>query len=197
MQDMSAHSRAAVQAIAARHGFGVDATLSMLDALVRGRGAMAQFSHPEFGGSGQWMRGGMSMVSDMFNTQLAARVDALCTDLSSIVDSELGERGTTSFQSQTQHVTRPGARTPRSSTAWWPSGLGSPTSTGDQDGMRYAYFAEARRLAIDVAGTVTLYDTLDHRISGFSQQQPGSGSMSFHDQHGPIALASLPVVRQP
>jgi uncharacterized repeat protein (TIGR03803 family) len=27
----------------------------------------AQFSHPEFGGSGQWMRGGMIMVSDMFN----------------------------------------------------------------------------------------------------------------------------------
>jgi hypothetical protein len=38
---------------------------------------MAQFSHPEFGGSGQWMRGGMSMIGDMFNSGLKSRVDSL------------------------------------------------------------------------------------------------------------------------
>ena len=45
----------------------------MLESVVNGNGAMAQFSHPEFGGSGQWMRGGMIMVSDMFNNYLKGR----------------------------------------------------------------------------------------------------------------------------
>jgi hypothetical protein len=33
---------------------------------------MAQLSHPEFGGSGQWMAGGATMFSDMFNNALKA-----------------------------------------------------------------------------------------------------------------------------
>ena len=42
---------------------------------------MAQFSHSEFGGMSQWSPG-MSMVGDMFNTQLKSKLDALCTDIS-------------------------------------------------------------------------------------------------------------------
>jgi hypothetical protein len=38
---------------------------------------MAQFNHPEFAGSGQWMQGGMLMLGDMFNHALKGRVDAL------------------------------------------------------------------------------------------------------------------------
>ena len=46
---------------------------------------MAQFSHPDFSGSGQWMCGGMTMVSDMFNNQLKGRVNSLCAELSNLV----------------------------------------------------------------------------------------------------------------
>ena len=41
---------------------------------------MAQFSHADFGGMSQWSPG-MSMVGDMFNTQLKSKLDALCTDI--------------------------------------------------------------------------------------------------------------------
>ncbi|WP_291913937.1 hypothetical protein [Accumulibacter sp.] len=44
---------------------------------------MAQFSHSEFSGSGQWTRGGMIMVSDMFDNSLKGRIDGLCNELSS------------------------------------------------------------------------------------------------------------------
>jgi hypothetical protein len=37
----------------------------MMFAVLNGNGGMAQFSHGEFGGSGQWMRGGMTMIGDM------------------------------------------------------------------------------------------------------------------------------------
>jgi hypothetical protein len=60
--------------------------------------------------------------------------------------------------------------------------------------VRYAYFAQARRLVIDVGGTVTVYDTLDHQIGGFSQQQSVGGTLSFTSQYGLMDVASLPVV---
>jgi len=44
------------------------------------------------------------------------------------------------------------------------------------------------------AGTVTIYDTLDHQIGGFSQQQSSGGSLSFSSQYGLIDVASLPVI---
>ncbi len=42
---------------------------------------MAQFSHPELGGMGQRSRGGMLMIGDMFNHDLKARVDRMCSQL--------------------------------------------------------------------------------------------------------------------
>ncbi|EWS64107.1 hypothetical protein Y695_02658 [Hydrogenophaga sp. T4] len=60
--------------------------------------------------------------------------------------------------------------------------------------MRYAYFAQARRLAIEVHGSVTVYDTMDHQIGGFSQQQSAGGTLSFSSQYGLIDVASLPVI---
>ena len=78
MTQLSPKGLRAVEEIAHRTGFSQDAVTSMLVSVVNGRGGMAQFSHPEFGGSGQWMAGGAIMISDMFNNALKARVDALC-----------------------------------------------------------------------------------------------------------------------
>ena len=74
----------------------------MLESLINGRGSMAQFNHPEFGGSGQWMRGGMIMLSDMFNNVLKGRIDGLCHELSGLVANEPDLLTPGSFQSQTQ-----------------------------------------------------------------------------------------------
>ena len=51
-----------------------------------------------------------------------------------------------------------------------------------------------RRLAIDIDGKVTVYDTQDHQIREFSQQQLGSGSLSFSSQLGGVDLSRLPAV---
>ena len=47
---------------------------------------MAQFSHADFGGMSQWSPG-MSMVGEMFNTQLKAKLDALCSDIAAHLDT--------------------------------------------------------------------------------------------------------------
>ena len=82
MSQLTPEGEKIIAAIADRYAIGVEAVKMMLDAVARGGGSMAQFNLPEFGGSGQWMRGGMTMVGDMFNNSLKATVDNLCNDLS-------------------------------------------------------------------------------------------------------------------
>ncbi|WP_445158414.1 hypothetical protein [Halomonas sp. E14] len=79
-------------------------------------------------------------------------------------------------------------------TTWWPAELGSPNATGEQKGSRYAYFAQARRLVVQSGDCVRVYDTLDHRISGFAQQQGDQSRLTVTSQHGEIDLAGLPVI---
>lgn len=151
---------------------------------------MAQFSHPDFAGSGQWMLGGMTMVSDLFNHALKGRVDALCTELSNRLAAGLVVHEPVAWPAS-------GAPGPlgQASTDWWPGDLRYPNSVGSQNGLRYAYFAQARRLAIEDAGRVTVYDTLDHQIGGFSQAQgAGPASLVLNSQYGSVNLTSLPVV---
>lgn len=192
MRQLSAAGQQLISDISQRHGFGSDAVMAMLDAVIQGNGSMAQFSHPEFSGSGQWMRGGMTMVSDMFNSHLKGRVDALCSELSNVVANlpDLVRSG--SFQSQSQGAGASLFVPPPPD--WWGTDLRWPNSTGAQNGVRYAHFAQARRLAIEVNGHVTIYDTLDHQIGGFSQQQSVGGSLGFNSQYGLIDVGSLPVV---
>lgn len=219
MQTLSPSGQQTLNDIALRHGFSLDATLAMLESVIQGNGSMAQFNHPEFSGSGQWMRGGMTMVSDMFNNHLKGRVDNLCSELSNLVANQPDLLRSGSFQSQSQGNDPWGQQTqtnnsnwgqnsasgnpsnslfeppaPGTSGDWWPADLRWPNSTGAQNNVRYAYFAQARRLAIEVYGSVTVYDTLDHQIGGFSQQQSGGSSLSFSSQYGLMDVASLPVV---
>ncbi|WP_036167800.1 SHOCT domain-containing protein [Massilia sp. 9096] len=216
MQQLSPAGQQIIEDIAKRYGYSTDAVLSMLQSVIDGNGRMAQFNHPEFAGSGQWMSGGMTMVSDMFNNSLKASVSKLCTELAQLVARQPDLLRSGSFQSQSQggqqqHSHAGGANyggnaAPAGGASlfiapahagtgnWWGADLPSPNSAGAQNGVRYAYFARERRLAIDVNGRVTIYDTLDHQIGGFSQQQSHGGSLSFTSQRGLIDVARLPVV---
>jgi hypothetical protein len=205
MWQLSSAGRQAIDDIAKRHGFSTDAAVSMLQSVINGHGSMAQFSHPEFGGSGQWMQGGMVLVTDMFNNLLKGRIDALCRELSALAASQPGVVPSGSFQSQSQAGQQQGGSGPAGQVSlfvppagatgnWWPSNLGWPSSTGAQNSVRYAYFAQAQRLAIEIGGKVTVYDTLGHQITGFSQQQSHGGSLTLTSQYGLVDVAALPVV---
>ncbi|WP_127108916.1 SHOCT domain-containing protein [Pararhodobacter zhoushanensis] len=197
MAQLTQEGRSLVASIAARHGLSEAAVEHMLYAVAAGHGTQAQFNCPELGGMGQWSLGGMTMVGDMFNNGLKARVDALCSELSGIVRDHAIFGAPTSSQTQSQggNYGTPGVSLyvqPAGNS--WPSELGQPASVGTQNDMRYAWFPQARRLAIDVAGTMTLYDTGDHQISGFGQAQSGGQSLSFNSQYGLIDVPQLRVV---
>jgi Short C-terminal domain len=194
MQTLTPEGLRVAMEAAKRHGVSPEAAAALLGALAQGHGRQAQFNYPELGGMGQWSHGGMIMIGDMFNSGLKARVDALCNDLAGFLTRQPpanDEAG--SFQGQgggvSLFVAGAGAASP-----WWPAELGSPASTGAQNDRRYAYFPGPRRLAIDEAGRLSVYDTGEHRISGFSQQQSGDRSLTFTSQRGLVRVADLPLV---
>ncbi len=158
-----------VEDLAQRHGFSVDAVTAMLQAVAAGGGGMAQFDHSEFGGMGQWSQGGMTMIGDMFNNALKARVDGLCADLAGLLarqpQGSPSQRGA-SRRARARAASRWLPNSPRgmgdvslfvpvagrASGSWWPGELGYPSSIGQQNDIRYAVFPGARRLAIEIAG---------------------------------------------
>lgn len=206
MRQLTPQGQQVVNDLSQRHGFSPDAVTHMLFAVLNGNGGMAQFSHPEFGGSGQWMQGGMLMLGDMFNYNLKGAVDSLCYDISGVLANQPGLLQTGSFQSQSQSGSGQQNQTsggsmgqsslfvPDPEDNWWPQDLGPPSATGVQNNVRYAYFANSRRLAVKTGQQVWVYDTLDHQIGGFSQQQGGGSSITFSSQFGTVNLSSLPVV---
>lgn len=184
-----------LRSIAQRYGVSEDAARTLLDALYRGNGSMAQFNHPELGGYGQWMRGGMTMVGDMFNNGLKATVDNLCNELGRLLDSNpYVQSAAPSYGSSQSQYQGDGSSWSSSGGNWWPSELGQPNSSGAQNNVRYAYFAGPRRLAVEQNGVVTVYDTQQHQIGGVSQQQGSGYTLTFSSQFGNVDLAQLPVV---
>lgn len=171
--------------LARKHGVSVDAVRVLQGALRRGGGRQAQFSHPDLGGMGQWSAGGMTQVGDMFNTALKDKVNALCT--------ELAQSGDLSRPEPDAPPPRQGDGHQSGQRDWWPQGLGRPSATGSQNGMRYACFPDTRCVAVEQAGSVTVYDSGDHRISGVSQSQSGTQELSFSSQNGTVRASELPV----
>jgi hypothetical protein len=57
--------------------------------------------------------------------------------------------------------------------------------------MRYAAFPDRHRLVIDDHGTLAIYDTGDHRISGVSQSQSSDSTLTFVSQLGVVRLSDL------
>jgi len=193
MRSLTKQGQESVNEIATQYNLRPETVESLLQEIVRGNGRMAQFNIPELGGQGQWMKGGMTMVGDMFNHSLKANVDKLC--------NELAERVTTSvlFEEREEDIVAKditGSSNAQVGTPW-PSVFGSPTSTGSQDNFRYAYFGPVRRLVIEEDGRRTIYDTKHHQISGISQQQGISGSYRFTSQEGAVDLNSLEIVSDP
>jgi len=168
------------------------------------------------GGRGQWMQDGMVMVGDMFNQALKATVNGLCAELSSLlVASHLLQAAPARRQMPSQGAPhqqqRGGVRPAADSQApvaislfvaspagregeWWPAELGMPAASGAQNAMRYAYFPAKRRLAIAVHGHLRIYDTLDHQVSGVSQQQGTGSTLIFTSQHGVVEVTTLPII---
>lgn len=184
------------------------AVMVLLQALIKGNGRMAQFNHPELGGVGQWLPGGMTMISDMSNSSLKMVIDNLCVELANLIKDDYfnpikwGEPSSPQGSGQQQQQSQVNIDNseavkaqPFNYVPWWPIELGSPTISGSQNGLLYAYFAHKQRLVLEKQGEIAVYNTLHHQISGVSQQQNSSGQLlTFTSPDGTFAVADLPLI---
>ncbi|MBD0416973.1 hypothetical protein ICI42_20180 [Tianweitania sp. Rool2] len=178
------HGAEMIARLALENGVSKEAVTTVLEALRSSGGTMAQFSHADFGGMSQWSAG-MTMVGDMFNDSLKARLNAIAEELSRYLRDQPvaahADDTTVSYRSSTASH----------SGSWWPQELGSPSSVGSQNDMRYAVFPEKRRLVIDDHGRTKIYDTGKHAISGVSQSQSTDSTLTFVGQHGVVRVSDL------
>jgi hypothetical protein len=173
--------------VSIRHSISPDAVRTILRALRSSGSSMAQFSHPDFGGMSQWSPG-MTMVGDMFNNSLKSKLDAVCTELAAYV-------------AETHSIDPSGGREDRvvsyrsakQGSNWWPALLGTPSSVGAQNDLRYAVFP--RRLVINDGGHIEIYDTGNRRIFGVAQAQSADQTLTFTSQDGLVRVKDLPKVR--
>jgi len=170
--------------LARDHGLSTGAVAAVLQALRHGGGTMAQFSHAEFGGMSQWSAG-MTMVGDMFNDSLKAKLSAVAGERSVYVRNQPAEQPAGLAETSYRSGVASGAD------AWWPAMLGQPSAVGSQNDMRYAVFPAAHRLAIDDHGSMMIYDSGDHDITGVSQSQSSESTLTFASQLGLVRVSEL------
>ena len=132
------------------------------------------------------------MVGDMFNHSLKAKVDGLCSELSQILAMQPFAPFAAGFQSQRQGGGRQEGRPRRLRYRF-----GQPIRTKRRPAQRRRVNVASDEFATALArrtksamristksvdyGHVTVHDTLDHQISGVSQQQ-GRGGLCYPHQ---------------
>lgn len=200
MAELTERGAALREDLGARYGVSGQAVEGLMSAVLRGGGTQAQFDIGELGGMGQWSQGGMTMVGDMFNTGLQATVAGLCAEIAGAAaqgplfrKAEAVRHGWQG-QQQSQGMGQGMSMGLGMGSGWWPEELGQPASLGSQNDLSYAVFPDKQRLAINLAGQITVYDTGAHEIGGISQQQGAVGSWIFNSQYGPVDLRRLRVV---
>lgn len=187
MKKLTEEGQKIVEEIASKYSLKQDTVKDLLLAIQAGNGRMAQFNIPELGGNGQWMKGGMTMIGDMFNNNLKAKVDNLSSDLAKKLESG------SLFEIEKDIV----AEGNQGNSQNWPAVFGQPSASGSQNNFRYAYFPTVKRLVLDKGDKRYIYDTKHHVISGVSQQQGSTNSFVFSSQHGPIDIGELSIVSEP
>jgi hypothetical protein len=163
-----------IRELASEHTVTLSTVATLLHGLQATGGNQVQFNISELGGMGQWQPS-MVMVGDMFNHELKAKVDRLCTALSAL-----------------------SRQLPREVADTTGTLLGRTQATfkGSQNDSHYTYFAEENRLVIYHEGKNTSYDTTGYPLTGVQQAQNSGGKrLSFTYPGGTVAITDLKEIK--
>jgi hypothetical protein len=178
-----------IPSIAQRYHVSLDAAREVERALRATGGRQAQFSHPELGGSGQWMPG-MLMIHAGADRQLRARVEGLLDEVAAVVRGS--ETASPAALARDPNAPAASSRVDLpAGESWWPASYGHPTAHGCQSGIRYALFPGRRCVLVQVGSRIDCFDTADHQVRGVGQQQGHASRLVLTTATGEIPLDHL------
>jgi hypothetical protein len=170
--------------IAVRYSVSKEAVAMVLNGLKATGGRRVEFNHSDFGGLCHWAPT-RTLVEDMVNYEASAKLKAVVGDLLEYLRFRPTSFGKLAGPAVTY---RPGESRP---TDWWPAELPAPETTGSQGRLRYAIFPDAHRLAIEDSGTVTIFDTLNHRLTDISRVPGPDQALTFRSDVGLVTISDL------
>jgi hypothetical protein len=161
-----------IPSIAQRYHVSLDAAREVERALRATGGRQAQFSHPELGGTGQWMPG-MLMIHAGADRQLRARVEGLLDEVAAVIRGS--ETASPAALARDPNAPAASSRVDLpAGESWWPASYGHPTAHGCQSGIRYALFPGRRCVLVQVGSRIDCFDTADHKVRGVGQTSASS-----------------------
>jgi hypothetical protein len=141
---------------------------------------MAQFSHSDFGGMSQWSPG-MTMVGDMFNSNLKSKLDAICTVLATYAaETPLTDRGNGREDGEVSY------QSSRERSSWWERLV--------QSAHRMTFsmqFSPALEDWQSETAAMSKFTTLNHRIFGVAQAQSAAQTLTFNSQDALVRVSDL------
>lgn len=163
-----------IRELASEHTVTLSTVATLLHGLQATGGNQVQFNISELGGMGQWQPS-MVMVGDMFNHELKAKVDRLCTALAAL-----------------------SRQLPREVADTTGTLLGRTQATfkGSQNDSEYTYYADENRLVIYHEGKNTSYDTTGYPLTGVQQTQNSGGKrLGFTYPGGTVSVTDLKEIK--
>jgi hypothetical protein len=180
-----------VPSIAERYMVDEGVVRRLMDQLKGTCATACSFDIPELGGRGQWSPGHVTGAPGADHS-LRMRIDGLCSELAALIrgmDTAAPEALATD-----PHTAPVGSRFDLAAgPSWWPASFGVPASSGDQHGVRFAFFPHVKRLLIQKGAHIEAHDTADYTITGMARAQ-GSSALTFDSNRGPVGLDQLKCV---
>jgi hypothetical protein len=188
-----------IDTIAIKFGLSAETIRQLTYELEKTRGRSARFDIKELGGKGRWELNQTASVGNGFNAALNTVVTDLCTEI-----SERIREGTQVEEDATLPSTRKKAQPELDDTiglttislkpgAWWSEHYGNdPEKTGSVSGMRFAYFAQHRRLILRQGLRNRIFDTEDYNVQDVvAGKAPGFFNIIVQTIEGNLLLTDL------
>ncbi|MDQ7026023.1 MAG: hypothetical protein Q9P01_01710 [Anaerolineae bacterium] len=193
--------------IARKYALPIEVVRQLASELEKTGGQSVRFDIKGLGGKGLWRINQAASVGNGFNTALNEVVTDLCNDISTEIHAINGAESEASTMiskdelalkvdlDDTVTLLAPTTLKPKS---WWPEHYGQdPEKTGNVTGMRFAYFAQQRRLILSQGLRNRIFDTGDYNVQNVvAGQESGFFNLIVLTIEGDIQLADLPEVAQ-
>jgi hypothetical protein len=185
--------------IAQKYGLPGGIIRKLASELEKTAGQSVRFDIEEIGGKGSWRLNEIASVGNGKNADLNDAVTELCVEISEKIREDIYDEDeaptlvSRSRQKVTLDDTIESLADALKHSAWWDARYGSdPEKTGSVSGMKFAYFAQQRRLILRQGLRSRIFDTENYNVQDvIPGDEPGFFNLIVLTIEGDLRLTDL------